>query len=72
MSLTAEIKINGQLIRHLYIENISPVLPQDDTDLFIYKFTATDTITGNSKRGTVTHHRRQGATKLIELVLKEI
>ena len=72
MSLTAEIKINGRLIKHLYVINTGPIIPQDDTDLFTYEFTAIDVISGNSKRGAIVHHRRKGAVKLVEQILKEI
>jgi hypothetical protein len=70
--LTAEIKINGSLLKHLYVVNKGPVIPQDDTDLYHYNYTVVDTTTGENKKGTVLHKRRTGAVKLVQRILEEL
>jgi len=65
--ITAEIKINGNLISYLYIVN-KEFLPGSLTDcLYVYEYYE---VGKDLKRGSVIHKRKDGALKLIEIVSK--
>lgn len=70
--LTAEIKVNGVLIGHVYIHNEGYVNDNldDDDDMCNYSYHAYDVGEGEIiGRGTVKHPRKDGAFRLVERVL---
>jgi len=70
--LTAEIRVNGMLIKHIYIQN-KGVTPGFN-DIYQYYYEVTNVGEGKEgiKTGFVSHSRSKGAFVLIDKVLKEI
>jgi len=67
--ITAEIKVNGCLISHLYIVN-KDFLPGSLTDCtYVYEYYE---IGKDVQRDRITHRKRDGALKLIEIVCKAV
>lgn len=66
--LTAELKVNGVLISHLYCHNIGPDGPHGT---LLYNWQYYDIESASMKSGTIAHDRKKGAAALIASILKE-
>ena len=65
--LTADLRVNGVLVAHVYIRNLMDRVGQVDT----YAFEIYRPESGVIKTGTVTHNRDNGAEDLIVKVLTD-
>ena len=69
--ITAEIKINGTLLGHLYAYNTG-IKSELDTDVYRYNYEYYKVGEGKVTIGSITHSRADGAEKLISLLMGEI
>lgn len=66
--ITAEIKINGCLIGHIYLVNKE----QETSNIYRYEGRFTEIESGKNVYINVRHKRSDGAIKLISIATKEI
>jgi len=73
MSMTVEIRANGQLIGCVYIVNVLAVVGGEC--IYEYEFHTIGgermTTKGKVKKGKVVHKRAEGWPKLLQLILKD-
>ena len=67
--ITREIKINGQLISHLYVRNLTINIDARECP---YEYEYYEVRKGVVQYGNVTHVREEGADKLIKIIMLDI
>jgi len=68
--ITVELKVNGAMISHTWITNTGGIRGEKD----IYEYVHTGPQTGKlmTLKGEVEHLRRDGAEKLVEIVMAKV
>lgn len=67
--ITAEIRVNGALIAHLYARNYSSTLTDPEVCLYSWEYYQ---VGGETRRGVVQHRRSDGHAALLAKVLEEV
>lgn len=75
--ITAEIKVNGCLIAHLYCVNVcncdlGPPVEEGNEHACLYEWSYHKMTGGETIKGEVTHHRKDGAEELIQLIWEKM
>ena len=66
-----EIRVNTQLIGHIYCRNVTPN-DQDLDDINVYKYNYYKPETGEVYSGHVKHKRDDGIERLVQIILNNI
>jgi hypothetical protein len=70
--ISAEIKVNGTMVGHIYARNIStPEVLESGVGLNLYHWEYYKPENRIAKRGKVSHERQDGIEKLISKILAE-
>ncbi len=69
--LTAEIKVNGCLIGHLYVVKVGP-LPDEYRDLYEYDYSYHEIGSEIVTNGKLPHYRSNGALALVRLCAEQL
>lgn len=68
--MTAEIRINGSMISHIYIRNISSEFSVDGMNLYKYEYYQPET--GEVKTGEIKFKRDKGALTLVRDIINKM